>query len=116
MSYFLLLPKFAAGQIILSPLIQTCDVDALPLLRRHLAGDWTDQDEHDCDSNEKALLNDEAILTLYEAVDSKGWRILAFAFVMPDRTRIFPHLFRRVEGDETNGPAHRRQVHLQGTA
>ncbi len=72
MSYFLLLPKFAAGQIILSPLIQTCDVDALPLLRRHLAGDWTDQDEHDCDSNEKALLNDEAILTLYEAVDSKG--------------------------------------------
>lgn len=102
MGYFLLLPRFSTGEVLLSPLMESCGVDPLPLLRRHLAGDWSDQDEHDRESNENAILNGEAILSLYEAMDSEG-NLLEIA-IMTEADRSFTLIYLHGEpiGDDTD--------------
>lgn len=86
MGYFLLKPLFSAGRIMLSPMLVTSGVDPLPFLHRHLAADWSDQDEHDKNDNEDALANGEAILSQYQALDAAGNPLTVVVMTEADRS------------------------------
>lgn len=68
-------PKFQPGTIVttLGALEVATNDQIAALLRRHLAGDWGELDEHDVAANEQALKHSERLLSAYSVNGEKLW-------------------------------------------
>lgn len=72
------LAKFRLGHIVSTPnaLSQLSNEDILAGIQRHQAGDWGDVDEHDRQANDRAIIEDTRLLSVYHAADgAKFWII-----------------------------------------
>jgi hypothetical protein len=72
------LAKFRLGHIVSTPnaLSQLSNEDILAGIQRHQAGDWGDVDEHDRQANDRALIEDTRLLSVYHtAAGVKYWII-----------------------------------------
>ncbi len=72
--------KFELGRVVATPGVlehfQGIEESILPYIARHSSGDWGDLDEHDIQVNERALSNDEQLLSSYKTVgNQKIWII-----------------------------------------
>lgn len=70
--------RFKLGRIMSTPnaLNQLTSEDVLQALQRHQAGDWGDVDEHDRQANERALVENARLLSVYRsATGVKFWLI-----------------------------------------
>ena len=73
MGYYILYPRFPSGEILTSPAVVEIGIDFKRLLHCHLAGNWGDDlCADDLQSNEQALANGEAILSLYHVASPDG--------------------------------------------
>lgn len=87
MSYFLIAPRFPGGRLLVSYCITSLQVPILPLIRRHLSGDWGDEIcPDDIAANDTALLDGGAILSHYSAVSASGQRVVVSIFTEYDRS------------------------------
>ena len=61
-------PIFSWGSTIMTPKVQAIlpSVDLIPLLERHVSGDWGDIDEADKARNDAALKSRESLLSVYK--------------------------------------------------
>jgi len=64
-----MIPKFPLGQIVATPgaleALHEAGERPADLLRRHLAGDWGELDEHDRQENERSLQDGCRLLSAY---------------------------------------------------
>jgi len=70
--------KFRLGQIVSTPnaMSQLTKEDILMGLKRHQSGDWGDVSENDRQANDRALIEDTRLFSVYHAVSSiKVWLI-----------------------------------------
>lgn len=75
-----LVPKFVAGQILITPGAQAAleESEQLPItfLKRHLRGDWGEVDKHDQQENELSLQKGFRLLSAYRtSLNVKIWII-----------------------------------------
>ena len=70
---------FALGDVVATPaalaLLEQHQILPLPLLGRHLAGDWGDVPPDDADANEAALSSGGRLLSSYRVGDARVWVI-----------------------------------------
>lgn len=69
MSYFSCLPLFSSGELLVSESVQTRGYDYLPLVRRHLSGDWGDVDDYSSASNDQSVNEASEILSQYRVLE-----------------------------------------------
>jgi hypothetical protein len=72
--------RFSLGSIVATPgaidALQQAGETPASFLRRHVAGDWGDVDEHDRDENEMSLREGFRLLSAYKLTDgTKIWII-----------------------------------------
>ncbi len=70
--------KFRLGQIVSTPnaMSQLTKEDILMGLKRHQSGDWGDVSENDRQANDRALIEDTRLFSVYHAVSGiKVWLI-----------------------------------------
>jgi hypothetical protein len=64
---------FSLGECVITPrardVLESIDVDASDLLRRHHTGDWADMDRHDQAVNRAALTNNARVFSMYQLAD-----------------------------------------------
>lgn len=70
MSYHLKKHLFTAGELLISDSIKSRGIKHLPLLHRHLSGDWGDVDQYTSDCNDQSLNEGAEILSQYSSLDS----------------------------------------------
>lgn len=67
------------GNVMVTPgalgLVRGQDDRLIPLLLRHLTGDWGDLDEEDKQANEDAVMGGGRVLSAYKVGDEKVWVI-----------------------------------------
>lgn len=69
------MPKFEAGLLLATPGAIALEIDLLPYLNRHLAGDWGDLDQADNEENELSLQEGFRLLSAYNTPKGKIWII-----------------------------------------
>jgi hypothetical protein len=71
--------KFESGQIVITPgivgMIQRAELDVVPYLARHLAGDWGDMDDEDKATNDESMETGLRVMSAYEIEAGKIWII-----------------------------------------
>ena len=70
--------KFRCGKIVSTPnaLSQLTQEETLRGIQRHQAGDWGDVDEHDRQTNERAIIEGTRLWSVYHtASGTKFWHI-----------------------------------------
>lgn len=86
MSFYLNNPLFDPGELLISDSILTRGFDYLPLVRRHLAGDWHEGSQYDLESNIRSLADNTEILSQYVASDAASIVDLITIVTSADRT------------------------------
>lgn len=86
MPYHLNPPLFPSGEFLLSSTVHERGFDFLPLLNRHLAGDWGEISDYDRACNAKALVEGSDVLSQYTAADAKHVEDLITIVTAADRT------------------------------
>ncbi len=86
--------RFGTGQLVATPMalsiLVSLTVSPWSLLDRHVRGDWGDLDEHDRRENERALLEENRLLSAYTLPDgTRLWIITeadrsATTLLLPD--------------------------------
>ena len=75
--------RFAPGSVVATPgaleAFRASGEEPLPFLRRHLAGDWGELDEHDRRENELSLEHDWRILSAYRLSNGTRFWIITEA-------------------------------------
>ena len=87
MPYFLILPLFPLGEILLSPGAEDLGIGITRLIRRHQAGDWADLCAEDKKANQQALATNEAILSLYPFTAPDGMDVTICIMTEGDRSQ-----------------------------
>lgn len=69
--------KFNPGEIVMTRGIQAIlpKIDLIPLLRRHVSGDWGDCGEEDAAASDEALITGTRLLSVYKTTASPEGKI-----------------------------------------
>ena len=67
--------RFPLGRLLATPGVLELGVDLLPLIKRHVRGDWGDLCEEDRAANERAIAEGTRILSAYVLPQGKVWII-----------------------------------------
>lgn len=86
MSYFHNLPLFPPGDLRVTDSILSRGFSYIPLLRRHLAGDWGQIDPYMESENNDALAGGAEILSQYAASDAQSVEDLITIVTAADRS------------------------------
>lgn len=86
MAYHLKPPLFHSGEFLLSPDILARGFDLLPLLHRHLAGDWGEICDEYRSDNARALVEGAELLSQYRATDAHKVEHLVTIVTAADRS------------------------------
>ncbi len=97
MSYFSLYPLFPLGDIRISPAVEGQSFDVLYLIRRHQGGDWGHVCEEIREDNERAVSNNEPILSQYWVPFHQGGE--KAVIVMTEGDRGFTVVFLADDSD-----------------
>lgn len=68
-------PRFPLGRLLATPGVLGRGVELLPLIKRHVRGDWGDLSEEDRAANEQALVDGSRILSAYVLPQGRVWII-----------------------------------------
>lgn len=69
MPYHSIAPLFPSGNLLISPSILSRGLQYIPLLKRHLAGDWGEVSGYDRDCNDRSLDESDDLLSQYTTSD-----------------------------------------------
>ncbi len=68
-------PLFKPGRILFTPAVLEQGAPLIGLLRRHVAGDWSEMSAEDQEANRRALVSGERIFSACSATDPQGRRV-----------------------------------------
>ncbi|MBC7980851.1 MAG: hypothetical protein H7Y36_09840 [Armatimonadetes bacterium] len=87
MSYFLIAPRFPGGRLLVSDRITALRIPIIPLICRHLSGDWGEEIcPDDVAANNAALIHGDALLSHFSAFTESGERMVVSIFTEADRS------------------------------
>lgn len=86
MAYHIIQPKFPFGNLLVSDAVLSRGFAYIPLLNRHLSGDWGDISEYDCICNNEAVKDGAEVLSQYAASDSTQKKDLIIIVTAADRS------------------------------